>query len=449
MSFPLFRPEVLQAQQSQHLGSIRIGRNPCHATIALVALLLASALLAFATWGQVTRKARMPGLLVSAKGTLQLGAAAAGIVTERRVAEGDFVRAGQVMFVLGTDHASAGGDTAALVARSLAQRQQLLQSERALRELQARQRQQALADRLRALALEMSQAEAETQLAEARVGLATKSLQRYQELAGKGFVSDIQAQTKQDELLELQTRAQAARRSSAALLREQTALRAEQTASTTQLQSELGLLERNLAALAQDSTENEARRQLVVVAPQSGLVTALHAVLGSSVRAGQTLATLVPQTAADAPSALQAELYAPSRTAGFVQPGQDVWLRYAAFPYQKFGMAKAQVASVSRTPVNPQELPPGQATALMAANQSNEPLYRVVLTLATQQVLAHGQAHALKPGMSLEADVMQETRAIWEWVFEPVLATSKTWKDFGVRPPGSTPVRAEAVRSPE
>ena len=422
MSSKLFRQEVLDAQSAQYLGGIRIGRNPHHATVAAVALLLAGALVAFAAWGQVTRKARIPGLLVSALGTLQLSATVAGTVAERRVGEGDFVQAGQVLFVLGTDRAGALGDTAALVAQSLLQRRHTLQAERGLRELQARQRLQALGDRLRALALETAQAQAEAQFVERRVALAAKSVERYQELASKGFVSEVQAQIKHEDLIDLQTRAQAAQRSVATLQREQGTLRAEQTASATQLQTDLTQLDRSLAALAQDSTENDARRQLIVAAPQAGTVTALHAQLGSTVQAGQTLATLVPQAVAGEASALQAELYAPSRTAGFVQPGQEVWLRYAAFPHQKFGMARATVASVSRTPVNPQELPPGQANALLAAAQSNEPLYRIKVALASQRAQAFGREQMLRPGMTLEADVVQERRAVWEWVLEPVLA---------------------------
>lgn len=421
MSSALFRQEVLDAQSAQYLGGISIGRNPRHATVAAVSLLLAGALVAFAVWGQVTRKARIPGLLVSALGTLQLGATAAGTVVQRNVAEGDFVQAGQVLFVLGTDRAGARGDTAALVGQNLLQRQHTLESERGLRQLQARQRQQGLADRLRALERETVQAEAEAQFAESRVALAAKSVQRYQQLAGDGFVSDVQAQGKQEELIDVQTRAQAAKRTVAALQREQVALRAEQTASATQVQTEITQIDRSLAALAQDSTENDARRQLIITAPQAGTVTALHAALGSTVQAGQTLATLVPQALAGEASELQAELYAPSRTAGFVQPGQEVWIRYAAYPYQKFGMAKAKVASVSRTPVNPQELPSGQATALMAAAQANEPLYRIKVVLVSQRV-AFGQVQALKPGMTLEADVVQERRAVWEWLLEPVLA---------------------------
>jgi membrane fusion protein len=422
VSSPLFRQEVLDARSAQYLGNIRIGRNPRHATVAVVAVVLAGALIAFAIWGQVTRKARVPGLLVSALGTLQLTAAVSGIVNVQRAKEGDFVHAGQVLFVLGTDRAGAKGDTAELVANSLLQRRQTLEAERGLRELQARQRQVALNDRLRALEFEATQARTEAQFAERRVQLAAKSVERYQELAVKGFVSEVQAQTRQEELIDLQNRAQSAQRTIATFEREQGTIRAELIASATQLRTELTQVDRSLAALSQDSTENDARRVLIVAAPQSGTLTALHTPLGSAVQVGQSLATLVPQAKSSDAAALQAELYAPSRTAGFVQPGQEVWLRYSAFPYQKFGMARATVSSVSRTPVNPQELPPGQAQALMLAAQANEPLYRIKVALESQRVQAFGQEQTLKPGMTLDADVVQERRAVWEWMLEPVLA---------------------------
>jgi membrane fusion protein len=58
----------------------------------------------------------------------------------------------------------------------------------------------------------------------------------------------------------------------------------------------------------------------------------------------------------------------------------------------------------------------------MASTQSNEPLYRIQVELVSQQVMAFGVAHPLRPGMALEADVIHDVRGIWEWVFEPLLA---------------------------
>jgi membrane fusion protein len=97
-------------------------------------------------------------------------------------------------------------------------------------------------------------------------------------------------------------------------------------------------------------------------------------------------------------------------------------MRLAAYPYQKFGLAKGHVTQVSGTPIAPQDLPHGLGTALLATAQSNEPLYRIQVELVKQDMLAYNESHPLKPGMTLEADVVQDVRQIWQWVFEPLLA---------------------------
>ena len=422
MSTSLFREEALQAQTASFLGSLRVAHRPSQWAAAGVALVVAVALLAFSAWGVVTRKAHVPGLLVPQQGVLALSAAAPGIVTERRIQEGEFVQAGQVLFVITSERRAEQGDTALLVAQSIQQREQTLQAERALREVQARQRQQALADRQRALVLEADQAQAEAFLAQRRVDLAERSVERYQQLVRDGFVSDVQAQAKQEELLDLQARAQGAQRNALSLKRESQAVQAERAAIDTQLKTELTQSDRALASLAQDRTENEARRTQVVVAPKSGVLSAVQAHVGATVQPGQHLATLVPQAQAQDAAVLEAELYAPSRTAGFVQTGQDVYLRYAAYPYQKFGMARGTVTHVSRTPLPAQDLPSGQQQSLMSAAQTQEAMYRIKVRLAQQGIQAYGQTHPLKPGMTLEADIVQDHRTLWEWMFEPLLA---------------------------
>jgi membrane fusion protein len=178
---------------------------------------------------------------------------------------------------------------------------------------------------------------------------------------------------------------------------------------------------------------------------------------GQAVQAGQTIATLVPVHMALAasnangnaasnpavrqvsnpaispahksaekpvPSAIivEAHLFAPSRTAGFLQPGQTVYLRYAAYPYQKFGLHTGHITAVSDTPFAANELPPNLASQLMAQNQGSEALYRINVQLDDQAIRIYGQAIALKPGLTLEADVLQERRKVWEWALEPLLA---------------------------
>lgn len=196
-----------------------------------------------------------------------------------------------------------------------------------------------------------------------------------------------------------------------------------------------------MAGLFRDEVQQERRVQFLGAIrigrnPSFTLVTALALLLASALVAYATwgeitrkarLGGVLVQVAGtpDAPGALSAHLYATSRTIAFVQPGQPVRLRLAAYPYQKFGMARGEVASVSRTPLSGGDLPGGgPASALTSGRLGDEPVYVVTVALEKQSVEAAGRSQPLQAGMTLEADVTQERRRIWEWMLEPALAAS-------------------------
>ncbi|MFG6428697.1 HlyD family secretion protein [Roseateles sp. LYH14W] len=425
---PLFRPEVLHARQAQWLGGIRIGRPLSFSVVTGAALAMAAALIAFACWGEVTRKVTVHGLLLPAGGLIDVAAPQAGVIAEVLVREGDEVQAGQPLLRLKSERITAAGDAALLTAQALAARRASLETERRLTEQNLRQRLDSLQLRQQSLQAEERQALAELDTHRLRLQLARMSLERQQQLAREGFVAAAQVQQRQEEQLDLQLRERNAERNLQALQRDLQAARADRQALETQTHTALAQLDRSLAALGQEATEADGRNGLTLTAPRAARVSALTLGVGQAVQAAQTLVSLVPTAATGAavdPSALQAQLFAPSRTAGFVQPGQVVWLRYAAFPYQKFGMAEGQVTAVSRSPIAPQDLPSGQAQALVAAAQANEPMYRITVRLPRQTVNTYGNPTPLAAGMSLDADVRQDSRRVWEWLLEPALAAAK------------------------
>lgn len=429
---PLFRPEVLAARQAQWLGTIRIARPMSFSLVTAASLAMAAALIAYACWGEVTRKVTVHGVLLPAGGLINVAAPQAGVITDSLVREGDEVQAGQPLLRIRSERITAGGDAALLTTQALAARRASLEAERRLTEQGLLQRLDALGQRQLSLQAEQRQAQSELDTHSHRLQLAHKTLERQQQLASSGFVAAAQVQQKQEELLDLQLRERSAERNLQALQRDLQTVRADRDALQTQARTSLAQLDRSLATLGQEATEADGRHGLTITAPQAGRVSALTLGPGQSVQAGQTLMSLVPSAlavaasstgaAADHPATLQAQLFAPSRTAGFVRPGQEVWLRYAAFPYQKFGMARGEVLAVSRSPIAPQDLPTGQGQALLTAAQANEPMYRITVRLPAQSVLTYGQTTPLAAGMGLDADVRQDRRKVWEWLLEPALA---------------------------
>jgi membrane fusion protein len=423
---PLFRPEVMQAQSTQWLGSIRIGRPPSFGVVTSVALACAAALISFATLGEYTRKVNVPGVLVPEGGLMNLSSPQPATVAEVLVKEGDAVQAGQPLIRLRAERVLANGELGQLQLAAVAQRRASLDTELRLAEQQAQQRRNALQDRLRSLQSDATNLQGELEATQQRVQLAQVNTQRFNELAASGYVSGVQAQQKQEDLLDLNLRERNARRALEAATREQASVQAELSSMQTQLDTTRSQLQRQLSSLAQEGGELDARSAWTITAPQAGTVSALSATLGQSAAAGSTLVSLLPRNLeTNRASHLIAHLYAPSRKIGFLLEGQTVWLRYAAYPYQKFGMHAGRVILVSQTPINPQDLPIGQAQALMQSTGGTEPLYRITVSLAQQTLLAHGNTQALKTGMALEAQIRQEQRSIWEWAIEPVLSMRK------------------------
>ncbi len=418
----LFREEAIAGRLTASLGSIRIARNIRFEIVALASITMAIALVAFSIWGQVPRKTRVPGILVPRLGLMQVASGVAGSVAEARVAEGTAVKVGEVLFVIDTDRVGAAGATAALVDRHLHERAQALDAERQSRIDNARHVGVSLKSRLTAAEREREMAGVEVRVAEQRVQLFASNLRKYEELGRSGFISESQIERQLQDLNEAEGRFRTAQRTQASIQRDLIGLRADLAAVDISLQTELAQIDRSVAMLRQESVENDVRGRLAVVAPQAGTVTATHVQRGAAVQAGQMLATLVPAGDGAQAEDLEADLYAASRTAGLVHAGQEVWIRFAAFPFEKFGMGQGVVTAVSRTPVNPQDLPVGQAQALLQAAQTAEPMYRVKVSMLQQSMRAFGKTVSLKPGMALDADIVQERRAVWEWLLEPLLA---------------------------
>jgi membrane fusion protein len=413
MHQPLFRPEVMQARAGQWLGGVRLSTSLPWWAMTAGAAVLAGALVAYAFLGEMTRKAHVTGILVPAGGLLDLHAASAGRVAELRVSEGQAVRQGDVLMVLALDRATGAGEVGAQVAQQIESRRAALDAERTLRSAQIRLQQQALAARVQAMEMELRRADDEIVLAQRRLALAQQQAARVEQLLAAGFLSATQAQTQQ------LTRARLA------LARDRATLAAESAQLTAQLQTELAQVDRGLAALAQEAAENEGRRAQVIAAPRDGTVTLLALTAGQPVQPAQLLASIAP---AGAP--LQAHLFAPSRTVGFAKAGQEVQLRYAAFPCQKFGLQKGIVSAVSRSPVAPGQLPSALGDAAITT-ETQEGLYRLTVDLESQTVPAYGEAAALKAGMTLHAAVVPERRRVIEWLFEPLIARVQKR-----RPPG-------------
>jgi membrane fusion protein len=415
---PLFRQQAIEFANTRQYGTIILASYTSHRLLVAFFCAITVAIIAFFIFFTTARKAETSGVLLPSEGLIRIRPGQAGIVTQVRVKEGQKVKSGDVLFVLsnerniGTLQSAESTVSALLQNRRDSYRDELLQASQQLS-------QRLAAARKRAISLRGEGARLESQivLQRSRVILVTQACQRFKDLHTTNYISAAQLEEKEGELLDQRQRLAELERLKGINERDYASAEADYRDLQYQAQRDEEALKRNALAIQQDLAESEARRKIQVIAPTAGTVTAIAVEVGKPVSADSTLTSILP-----ANSDLEAEIYAPSRSVGFIKPGMTVLLRYQAYPYQKFGQYEAVVHEVAGTSMPAQELTlPGAA---MATNQTSEPLYRIRLKLKQQSVLAYGKSVSLKPGMLLDASIILEHRRLYEWVLEPLFSIS-------------------------
>ena len=409
----LFRREAVNAARDQTQGAV-LRIEPLSARLLIwVAVAAAVAIVGLAGLGSYTRKARVQGYVVPAKGLLKVHSRDTGVVVETRVVEGQHVSRGDVLFVISMERPSgtaAEGQASAM--DSLEKRRSSLGAEVHQQAQIVSLQVDELERRRKGMLSELQQLDAQVAAQNQLLANAQKSLERFQSLQESGLASKQDVLERERELLAQRGQVAALERSKISLTREAEAVRADIASARLKGQSQRGSLERDIAGVTQSLTEYEMRRTFMVTAPADGTATALLLERGQTANPSQTLVSIVPDGAA-----LEAQLFVPTSAIGFLAIGQPVQLRYDAFPYERFGSQTGRVSEISRALILP-----GEAAVPVALSQ---PAYRVTVQLPAQALEAYGSLLPLRPGMIIDADIWLERRRIYEWLLDPLYAAAK------------------------
>lgn len=413
MKKPLFRKEVVESRRGSWLGGISLAQPLSLWTWTSLAVATVIAIALFVTLAEYTRRSRVVGQLVPSLGLSTVVAPTSGVVDRIFQDEGGRVPATAPLVLISVPRNTASGqDTQAAVSEGIRRRRYSLESSRASEtHLFEAQRRGQMAQ-LEIARRELVQIDEQIRLRDEQVALAEATLRRFEGLEDARYVSPVDVAQRQQAVLEQRAARQALGRQATAT--RQAIARLEQ--ALKELPARIAMQEagamRDLALLDQEMVQAAAAGSVLVNSPVPGMVASRLVQPGQSVQAGQALMSLLPRG-----SLLQAQLLIPSRAIGFIAPGDKVLLRYQAFPYQKFGHHEGEVVRISRS-----ALGAGELGSLVGNAQGGEPLYRVMVRIDSQSVMAFGKREPLRPGMLVEADILGERRKLYEWALEPLYA---------------------------
>ena len=404
----LFRRDAIEARRHRLHGDV-ILMQPLSTRILIVAFVVAMvAGLAFAAHAGYARKETVSGYLVPASGVAAVHALRGGTVLEVKVAENQMVKAGDPLVVLTTDESLDGGNwVSQQVEQSLAQQQGEVRSQIEVAGARNRAQVRVLESRIAGLQqLERQLEENRRQQAES-AALARGEVEKTRALLAKGFATERDVGRLQREYLAQLDSQMSVEQRLSQVRSDIGEIRTQITQLPTEREDRTAELRLRMAELEQRVTEAQRSKSHVLRAPVAGRVTGLQAHVGQVAAANVPLLSILPQGVA-----LEAQLLVPTRSAGFIAPGQQVRLMYDAFPYQRFGLHTGTVSSVARVAMTPEQL--------AAPLRIEEPAYPVRVRIDAQSVAAYGRPVALQPGMSLKADIVLEEQSILDWLLAPL-----------------------------
>lgn len=393
---PLYRDEALRHRQAAAIGTLSAAASARHWTAALAAALFLAGLVMLAGYATLARKVSVSGQVVPAAGLVAVIAPMDGWVTRVEVTEGARVEQGDLLMVLESrrNQISSTGlldvldrIDARIAAGAQTHRAEVavLMTQRHASETRRAGLQQTLDETLR-----------QAQLAQRQVEVAASLLARFDRLKSARHVSELQFRAQEEKLLAARQELSRLRREIAAGQAELAAIDIELGAIPARIEGLQARARESAAVLEEHRAATDELLAREVRATAAGVVSLAGMAPGAAVSAGDSLARIVPPGAR-----LQATLAVPSRAVGHVAEGDTLWLRYEAFPYQKFGHRRGTVQTVAVAP-------------------SPDATYRVEVQLQDQVIAGPRGDEPLKPGMALEADVTLERRTLLEWLFAPV-----------------------------
>ncbi len=404
----LFRRQAIES-----LTENRPGRPICAAPrpwkwLSLLVILIFATTAYFLGAAEYSRKESVRGWLVSKNGVVRISNTTSAIINDVTREAGDKVLKGEPLIYLSSDPTLSDGT--AISVEMLAQLQleeSEIETQLNLSQQQRELESASLTQQLHELDGEIGALRAAQNGQRQRIVRGTEKLQRVRHVAGTGAVSDWDVIQQQDESGLLQLELDALLQDLARLQREREVLKSRFDNLPLQTGMRQSAMRTRRSQLAQQMAEHEVRRLSVLESPRSGFVASVEVHVGAPIRPGQTLMTVLPEE-----MNLAAELYVPSRAAGFIHVGQKVRISYDAFPQQKFGTFGGRVQRVSDYVFLPSEIP--QTFPIQEAT------YKVHVTVGSSNVNTSVGPAALRPGMLLGAEIILEKRNLLDWLLEPL-----------------------------
>jgi len=411
METKLFRSQAVEHQKNRLHGDAIVTPRISHSLIVLFLLVWVAVVFLWLISNSYARKETVVGWLEPSAGVIRVYPEDTGTIKKVLVSEGDFVEKNQPLLIINGDRIlTDGGNMEENLLNEYEVQKSLVNEQLARSNTIYKSQAKIISEKIHAAESELLMLKEQMTMLSRKHALISNQVERMSVLKKDGHISgyDYESVLSQELAVRIDIHNLTISKISKENLIGQ--MQSESNFLLYENQNRIDQLKEKLSDITQKIAQLNGRKSYVIKSPRAGVINNLQAIEGQKAVSASAipLLTLIPEEAK-----LIAHLLVPVRAIGFVEPGQNLEIAYDAFPYQRFGLYRGVIDSVSSTLMLPNEV-------LNVPYGLSEPVYKVTAHIQKQDISAYGKSLSLKSGMTLNAKISTGERSLIHWLFDPI-----------------------------
>lgn len=376
------------------------------------------------TFASYTRRINVNAEVITDPHTINLFASQQGIVARQFVNVGAVVGKGDPIYSIDISRTARSGNVSENVLTSIGE--QIAEIDKILDKLRE-EKNTTIASMQRQLGqAEKASQETRKHLEDVRVGMETmrKTMRNYEQYLKEGIVTKEQLSSHQSQFYQQQSTYQSIQTQLNQQEIEMTRLRSDIATRSTTTDNQISEYENQKRTLSNQKSEADASGELLVNSQVRGKVTSMSVTPGQMVSTGDYLAQLVPAT----DYKFRVVLWIPNSSMPYVAVGDQINIRYDAFPYQKFGQFDGKIMTIAAAPATVQEMSSYSNAPYVPGTGLPEPYYKAIAEITRSDFAYRDKTLALSSGMRAQVTLFLEKRPLYQWILTPFYDIQKSLK---------------------
>lgn len=403
----MFRDETIKNLEKTWSGEVILMRPLSFSFYVFISIAILTIILLFISWASYTKREIGIGFIRPELGITTIVPAVSGKINKINVEEGQYVEQGDLLFSVEMDLQNKDGSLSEQQMAEIIKQIEYIESGLKNTKKLYSQKKVQIDSKIHELNDQLVSAQKKMSFLEDKLNILKEEKNSIESMMSKGLISRVEYNSRNKIFLDAQIGFIEIKETISLISGEITQLSNSKKQLTYEFTRERNNARISVSQLNQKIFDVNYSRSFFIRAPISGTISTVLVTPSNYVNSNTNVMAIVPQK-----NRWIAELFVPTEAIGNVSESNPVYIKYEAYPYQRFGVYEGNIKVISKTILNVDNLP--------RELNSLRPMYRILIDLKEQEVTLNQKKYSLQSGMMLSAELDGETRTIFQWFMGPL-----------------------------